>query len=249
MLRRRVIPSLLLKGNGLVKSVQFKKEKYIGDPINTIRLFNDKEADELVVLDIDATVNHSINFELLSRINKEAFMPLAYGGGIKTLDEVKRIINLGYEKIVLNTAAINNPNLIENTAKVCGSQSTVVCIDVKKTILGKYKVFQHLNKKTLDINPVDWARRIEELGAGEVILHSVDMDGTFSGYDTNLIKQVASNITIPLVALGGAATVDDFSKAFIAGASAVAAGSMFVYHGPHKAVLISYPDSKVIDNL
>jgi Imidazoleglycerol-phosphate synthase len=248
MLRKRVIPSLLLKGYGLVKTVRFNDEKYVGDPINTIRIFNDKEADELVILDVNATVDNKINFELLSRLNKEAFMPLAYGGGIKNIDEVKKIINLGYEKVVLNSAAINNPDLIEAAARICGSQSTVVCIDVKKSFLGQYKVFQHSRRKIMSIDPVKWAKDVEQLGAGEVILYDVDREGTFSGYDLTLINKVSSAISIPVVALGGARTIDDFSKAFNAGANAVSAGSMFVYHGPHKAVLISYPLSEDIDN-
>ncbi|MEN6348208.1 MAG: AglZ/HisF2 family acetamidino modification protein [Syntrophomonas sp.] len=249
MLRKRVIPSLLLKNNGLVKSVRFSKEKYVGDPINAIRLFNDKEADELVVLDIVATLKNSINYELLSRINKEAFMPLAYGGGINTVDDARTIINLGYEKVVLNSAAIKNPQLITSIANVCGSQSTIVCIDVIKTMLGNYKVYQHSTKKSLPLDPMSWAAQVEELGAGEIILYNVDRDGTFAGYDLQLIKRVSSAINIPLIALGGAKTLEDFSKAFNAGADAVAAGSMFVYHGPHKAVLITYPSSAEIDTL
>lgn len=249
MLRRRVIPSLLLRGNGLVKSIRFGKETYIGDPINAIRIFNDKEVDELVLFDITATDVNKINYELLSRLNKEAFMPLAYGGGIQTLDDVKRIITLGYEKVILNSAAIRDPRLIEDTAKICGSQSAVVCIDVKRSIWGKYKVFQHTTQKLLGMDPVSWAQKVEQLGAGEIILYNVDRDGTMSGYDVNLIKQVASEVAIPVVALGGARNKEDFSAALAAGADAVSAGSMFVYYGPHKAVLISYLPSEVIDTL
>ena len=250
MLKTRVIPSLLLKNGGLVKTVKFGSPKYVGDPINAIKIFNDKEVDELVILDIEASKNtKGIDFDLLTRINKEAFMPLGYGGGIKNIQDAKRIFNLGYEKIIINSAALYNPKLITEISNISGNQSTVVCIDVKKNIFGKYYVFDHVKNKLTDLNPFDYVKTIEKLGAGELIVYSVDQEGTFKGYDLNLIKGVSEIVNIPVVALGGANDVEDLAKAINIGASAVSAGSMFVFHGPHHAVLITYPDKKTLKNL
>jgi len=230
-----------LSGDGLVKTERFKNPRYIGDPINAIRIFNEKEVDELVVLDIGATKSGSINFDLLGRITKEAFMPLAYGGGITTAEEIQKILGLGFEKVIINNSALNDQRLIANAAAVCGSQSIVGCIDVNKTLLGKRVVYRHVEKKNTNIDPVLWAKELETLGAGEILLYSVDRDGTYSGYDLDLIKAVASKITIPLVALGGARGFEDFKAGISSGASAVSAGSAFVFHGPRRAVLITYP--------
>lgn len=247
MLKIRVIPSLLIKNRGLVKTERFKNGRYVGDPINAIKIFNDKEADELVVLDILATRTKSIDFSFISRINKEAFMPLGYGGGIRTVDEVSRIIGLGYEKVILNNYALENPRLIDQAAAQCGSQSVVICIDVKKDWLGKYKVYRHSIQKNSNIDVVQWAQEAADRGAGEIILYNVDRDGTFSGYDINLLSLVSKKIKIPLVALGGAGSIEDFKLAIHEGnASAVAAGSIFVFHGPHRAVLITYPQKDVL---
>lgn len=251
MLKTRVIPSLLIRDNGLVKTVKFDKSKYIGDPINAIKIFNDKEVDELVVLDIEASKRSSgINFNLLSRINKEAFMPLGYGGGIKSIEDVKRILGLGYEKIIINSSAINNPDIISEAANVCGSQSVVVCLDIKKSLFGNYLLYNYKRKKTFSIDPFEYIKKMEELGAGELIVYSVDRDGTFSGYDISLLKKVTSIVSIPVVALGGAGKFEDFVDAIkLGGASAVSAGSFFVFHGPHKAVLITYPDKQQLKEL
>jgi cyclase len=242
MKRVRVIPALLIQKGGLVKSVRFKDHKYVGDPINAVKIFNEKEVDELVVLDISATAEkRPPNIKQVKEIAGEAFMPLGYGGGITRLDEIRELIAAGVEKVILNTSAYTNPALVTEGAKYVGSQSVVVSIDVKKNLFGKYKVYiQNASRKT-DADPVAYARQMEQAGAGEILLNSVDRDGTFSGYDTDLIHMVSESVNIPVVAIGGAATVDDLASAVKSGASAVSAGSMFVFQRPHRAVLISYP--------
>lgn len=242
MKRIRVIPSLLLQKGGLVKSVKFKDHKYVGDPINAVRIFNEKEVDELVLLDISARAEkRPPNIRQIKEIAGEAFMPLAYGGGITRLDEIRELIVAGVEKAVLNSAAFTNPTLVEEGAKYVGSQSIVVSIDVKKNVWGKYKVYTENGTRNTGIDPLDYARQMEKAGAGELLLNAIDRDGTFSGYDTELIRQVSAGVGIPLVAIGGAARVDDFLPAVRSGASAISAASMFVFQGPHRAVLISYP--------
>jgi len=243
--RIRVIPVLLIRNNGLVKSVKFKDHKYVGDPINAVKIFNDKEVDEIVMLDISATVeNRPPNIEQVKEIAGEAFMPLAYGGGITNLDEVKALINCGVEKVVLNTSDVVDRALLRTVADWVGSQSLVVSIDVKKNIWGKNRVYIRNGKKDTGLEPVEFAKNVEQSGAGEIFLNSIDRDGTFSGYDIDLIKAVSSAVSIPVVALGGASGVGDFLKACRAGASAVAAGSFFVFQMPHRAVLISYPTDR-----
>jgi len=242
MKRVRVIPTLLIQKGGLVKSVKFKDHKYVGDPINAVRIFNEKEVDEIVILDISATAEkRSPNMQMVKEIAGEAFMPLAYGGGITTLDEIKELIAIGVEKVVLNNAAFHNPQLINEGARFFGSQSIVASVDVKKNIFGKNKVFVQNGTKNTGSDPVDYAKKMESAGAGEIFLNSIDKDGTFGGYDMELIRSVSENINIPVVAIGGASSINDFKEAFDHGASAVSAGSMFVFQRPHRAVLISYP--------
>lgn len=242
MKRVRVIPALLLQKGGLVKSVRFKDWKYVGDPINAVKIFNEKEVDELVLLDISATAEkRPPNIRQIREIAGEAFMPLGYGGGITTLDEIKMLISAGVEKVILNTSAFRNSGLVEQGANYVGSQSIVVSMDVKKNLWGKYKVYVQNATVNTGLDPVEYAVRMERAGAGEILLNAVDRDGTFSGYDTGLIGMVSSKVNIPVVAIGGAATVNDFARAVSSGASAVSAGSMFVFQGPHRAVLISYP--------
>jgi imidazole glycerol-phosphate synthase subunit HisF len=243
MLKIRVIPCLLLKNEGLVKSVKFKKTTYIGDPINAVKIFNDKEVDELFFIDIEATKQgREPNYELISRISCEAFMPFGYGGGITTVEQVKKLTRLGVEKVSLNATAQKNPDFISQAAEVAGSQSVVASIDVKKDLLGRYRVFNYLNQKTTPEDPVEYAQLMERKGAGEIFLNAVDRDGTFSGYDTELIKKVSQAVSVPVVAMGGAGKIQDFALAVQNGASAVAAGSFFIFYGPHRAVLITYPD-------
>ncbi len=247
MLKTRVIPSLLLRNGGLVKTVQFGRPRYVGDPINAIKIFNDKEVDELVILDIEATKRGSIDLGLIARINKEAFMPLAFGGGIRSEADIEKILSLGYEKVVLNSAARDEPELISRAARLCGSQSVVVCIDAKQTRLSRHSVYDYRTGRPTPDVPGEWAREVEARGAGEILLYSVDRDGTFSGYDIALIRSVANCVTIPVVVLGGARGIDDFEAAVReGGATAVSAGSLFVFHGRHRAVLITYPDKKLL---
>ena len=242
MIRPRVIPCLLLKNEGLVKTVKFKDPKYLGDPINIVRIFNDKEVDELIFLDILATVeNRRPNFELLGKITSECFMPLGYGGGIRTLEDVKQLLSMGVEKIVLNTSAVENPSLIRAAADYAGSQAVVISLDVKKTLLGKYEVYTRGGKKGTGLDPVKFAVEMEKQGAGELFLNSIDRDGTMQGYDLELVRRVADSVTVPVVACGGAGNIQHLAEAIQAGASAAAAGSMFVFQGPLRGVLISYP--------
>lgn len=244
MNKTRVIPVLLLRGKGLVKTVKFKEPKYIGDPINSVRIFNEKEVDELVFLDITATPEgRGPDFELLADIAGEAFMPMAYGGGITTLEQVQRIFALGFEKVVIDTAAYVAPQLIRDAVAIYGSQSIVGCLDVRRTLLGRYELSSHAGKIKQSIGLKEHAQALERLGVGEFIVNAVDRDGTQSGYDIKLIREVSSAVNVPVVACGGASGIDDFVAAVHeGGASAVAAGSLFVFVGPHRAVLINYPN-------
>lgn len=246
MIRTRVIPCLLLKGQGLVKTIKFKDPTYLGDPINIVKIFNDKEVDELTFLDITATnENRKPPFALIESIASECFMPLGYGGGIRSLEDMKTLYNLGVEKISINSYAIENPAFIQAAADMAGSQSICVSMDVKKNFWGKYEVFTHSGSKGSGLDPIKWAKEAENRGAGELLINSIDRDGTMQGYDLELIKMVASSVNIPVVACGGARTTQDLADAVLkGGASAAAAGSMFVFQGPHRAVLISYPSAK-----
>ncbi len=251
MLRTRVIPCLLLRNRGLVKTVKFKAPTYLGDPINVVKIFNDKEVDELVLLDITATVEkRRPAFKYIAEIATECFMPLAYGGGIRDLGDVKTLLNVGVEKIVMNTQAAEKPSLIAEAADFAGSQSVVVSIDVKRTLLGKYEVFTRSGSTATGRNPVELAVDMEKQGAGELLLNSIDRDGTMHGYDLALIKRVTHAVSIPVVACGGAGNVQHLRQAVQeGGASAAAAGSLFVFQGPHRAVLISYPPYEELRNL
>ena len=251
MRRFRVIPVLMMHQGGLYKSVKFKNHQYVGDPINAVRIFNDKEVDELIILDIDASKeNRGPNMQLLSEIASEAFMPMGYGGGLSNIGQVKQLVFEGYEKAIFNYSAVHNLSLIEQSAHLFGSSSTVVSIDVGKNWLGQYKVYELNGKKSVDISVTELAKRVESAGAGEIFINSIEKDGTFEGYDIPLIKQVSAAVKIPVIAAGGAASVNDFKKAIQeGGASAVAAGSMFVFQLPHKAVLITYPDSESLNSI
>ena len=239
----RVIPCLLLRGTGLVKTQRFADPKYVGDMINAVRIFNDKEVDEIIILDIEAhAARGRIQWDLLTKTATEAFMPMCYGGGVTSVDEIKRLLKAGIEKVSINTAAHEDPRLIEKAAKEFGSQSIVAGIDVKKDLLRRYAVVSHGGKRKQTSDVVGWAKAVERAGAGEILLNSVDKDGTQSGYDLELVRQVTSAVRIPVIACGGAGKVEHFAHAIKAGASAVAAGSLFVFHGPHRAVLITYPE-------
>jgi imidazole glycerol-phosphate synthase subunit HisF len=245
MRRVRVIPVLLLKKSGLVKSIRFKNFTYVGDPINAVRIFNDKEIDEIIVLDIDATrERRGPNFAQVGELAGEAFIPMAYGGGISTIEEIKKLFYLGIEKVVINYQAFANPALVTEAARLVGSQSVVVSIDVKKNILGKYKVYVKNGTESIGMEPLVYALKMQEAGAGEIFLNNIDRDGTYEGYDLGLIQKLSQGLKIPLITCGGASGLKDFSDAIHSGASAVAAGSLFVFQRPHKAVLISYPSQK-----
>jgi cyclase len=243
MNKTRVIPVLLLRGTGLVKTVKFKEPRYIGDPINSVRIFNDKEVDELIFLDITATPEaRGPNFDLLADIAGEAFMPMAYGGGIKTLEQVRRVFSLGFEKVVINTAAYTTPQLVRDAVEMFGSQSIVGCVDVRRTFLGRYELSSDSGNTKYHISLKSHVRALEQLGVGEIIVSAIDRDGTQSGYDVKLIREVSSEVSVPVVACGGASGIEDFVAAVNdGGASAVAAGSLFLFVGPHRAVLINYP--------
>ncbi len=244
MLRTRVIPCLLLRNGGLVKTVKFADPKYVGDPINAVRIFNEKEVDELVFLDISATpAGRGPNLELVRDIATEAFMPFGYGGGVRTIDQVASLVALGVEKVVLNTVATEQPGFVRDASRLVGSSSVVVSIDVRRSLFGKYEVVTCSGTRKTGLDPVEWARRVEDLGAGEIFLTAVDRDGTQKGYDVPLLCQVTDAVSIPVIASGGAGSVEDFRAAVREGrASAVAAGSLFVFHGRHRAVLITYPE-------
>lgn len=242
MYRSRVIPCLLLHNKGLYKTIQFKQPKYLGDPINTVRLFNDKEADELFVLDIGASESgKGPNYENIIRLTRECFMPICYGGGISSIKQVEAVFKLGVEKIALNSALYFQPNLVYEATKIFGSQSIVASMDVKKGFLGSYSVYVTSGSKDTKFDPIQYAKRAEELGVGEILLTSIDHDGMMNGYDYELIGKVSAAVNVPVTAGGGAGKLSDCVKAIICGASAAAAGSLFVYYGSLRAVLINYP--------
>jgi len=253
MLRIRVMPCLLVENERLVKTVKFKNSTYVGDPINAIKIYNEKEVDELIVVDITTTIkNRSPNFKLISEIANECFMPLCYGGGIRNTDDIRKICNLGIEKVAINSYANENHKFINEASDLFGSQSIVVSIDVKRTILGKYVVYTHGGQKSTKKNVVEYATLMEKLGAGEILLNSINRDGSWEGYDCELIRKVTDAVSIPVIACGGAGKISDFSEAVEkGGASAVAAGSMVVFQGKDLGVLIKFPKpeelKKVLD--
>jgi len=243
----RIIPVLLLKDGGLYKTVKFKQANYVGDPINTVKIFNEKEADELVLLDYNATLEkRSPDYKKIAEIAGEAFMPMAYGGGIGNLEQARKVFDAGFEKVVLNSVLFTQLSLIGEIGNIFGAQSVVASIDVKKNLFGKQKVAQVSATKTTSIDPVEWAKTLESAGAGEIFLNSVERDGTWEGYDIPLIRAVSGAVKIPVVACGGAGSMADFEKAVReGGASAVAAGSMFVYQRKGMGVLVSFPSGKI----
>jgi cyclase len=238
----RVIPVLLVSDGYLVKPVKFQGDKYIGDPINAVRIFNEKQVDELVICDIDASVKGTgVNYTLIEEIASEAFMPVGYGGGVASAAEAQRITGIGIEKVILNTSAFERPEVITEVSDALGASSTVVSVDAKKKLTGGWETYARRGSRKLGMTPAEAARFAQDRGAGEIIVSSIDRESTSSGYDHKLISSVSEAVTIPVIALGGASGFDDFAPALEAGASAVAAGSMFVLNGKHRAVLITYP--------
>lgn len=243
MLRSRLIPCLLVHKDGLVKTQNFKDPKYVGDPINAVRIFNEKEVDELIVLDIDASVQQRApNFQMIENLAAECRMPLCYGGGVTTADQAAHIIGLGVEKVAVSSAAITKPSLISAMAQAVGSQSVVAVLDVRKSLLGRYTIYTHNGKRSAKADPVDTARQFQDLGAGEIVINSIDNDGRMAGYDLQLAARMRDAVDLPMTVLGGAGQLSDIealtAKFGIVGA---AAGSLFVFKGKYRAVLINYP--------
>lgn len=245
MYHNRLIPCLLLDNGKLVKTVQFRKPVYIGDPINAVKIFNDKEVDELVFLDINATRSHRRpDFEYLKKIAEQCFMPLCYGGGVTSLEDIGTLFRIGFEKVSINAAALDHPELIGEAARIYGSQSIVGAMDVGKNLFGKAVVRAENGTRGTKYGPKEYAKRLEESGAGEIFLNSITQDGVMTGYDWELIREVADCVQVPVIACGGAGSLQDCRRAIDSGASAAAAGSIFVFWGVNKAVLINYPDSE-----
>ena len=251
MLKTRVIPVLLLHNKGLVKTVKFKSPKYIGDPINVIKIFNEKEVDELIFLDIDASKEkRGPNFKIIEDFASECFMPVCYGGGITNIEQVKKLFAIGIEKVSLNISVLTNENLIKEAVEIFGSQSIVVTIDIKKSLFGMYQVYNHSNKTTLKKPYLEYIKSIEVSGAGEILINNVDLEGTQKGYDTSLMESIVRSVSIPIIACGGVGALSDFKKVKDeAKVSAVAAGSFFVLQGKHNAVLITYPKYEELEKL
>jgi len=248
--KTRVIPVLLLSEGRLVKTVKFQNPSYVGDPINAVRIFSGKEVDELTLLDIGASVaGTGPDFDAIAEIVTEAFMPIAYGGGITTVGQAGRALELGVEKIVLNSVLADNPGLVDELATRFGSQAIVVSVDVIDTLFGSKQVRVRNGHQAIRQSLLDFATDMEKRGAGELLLTSITREGTGKGYDCTSIEQVTAAVNIPVIANGGAGKLEHLAEAIAAGASAVAAGSMFVYHGPHRAVLVSYPDRSKFESI
>lgn len=250
MLKTRVIPCLLLKDGGLVKTIRFKNPNYVGDPINAVKIYNEREVDELIFLDINASVDKKKpDLKLINDIATECFMPVCYGGGIKNINDMKKIFKQGIEKIAINTSAFEDPLLLKRASELFGNQSIVVSVDVKKNLWGKYQVYIYGGRKNTGISPTEYCLKMEKLGAGEILLTSIDKDGTWEGFDTDLILKITSSVNIPVIVCGGAGKAGDFTKAVKAGASAVATGSMVVYQGKDLGVLINFPAQKELEKV
>lgn len=251
MLNSRIIPVLLLERKSLVKTIKFRNSNYIGDPINTVLIFNELEVDELIFLDIKASVNNQKpNFELLRKIADECFMPLAYGGGISSLEIAKTILDIGFEKIVLNSHTMRNPKLISELANQFGSQAIIVAIDVKYNIFGNPTVRTFSGRKNSNKEPFEWAKKVESLGAGEIILTSIDREGSWGGYDLKLVKEISNSISIPVIANGGCGSVNDIFKVVNeSNASAAAVSSMVLYQKKDMGILINTPDKEELNDL
>lgn len=247
MVYQRIIPVLLVKDNVLVKSVNFKSHKYVGDPINAVKIFNEKEVDELIILDLDASKhNGEPNYNLLKSLTRECFMPLTYGGGVNTLNDVERIFSIGVEKVSLNQAVLNNAPFIEEAINTFGAQSISAIVNIKKDFFGNYCLFDYKKKKKKRIDLHKYTKELEDKGFGEILYYDVDGDGTFKGINQDLLKSLMKSTSIPVVFCGGAASHEELISVLKdnRNLSGIAAGSVFIYHGKHNAVLINYPQNK-----
>ncbi len=250
MLLPRIIPCLLIADGGFVKTTKFKKPHYVGDPVNVINLFNRFEVDEIVILDITATrEKRRPDFDLIRNLASECWVPLSYGGGLNNLDDIQTIFSIGIEKVVLNSAAYLQPDLIRQAVNIYGSQAIVASIDIKRNLFGKPCVYITSGRVKIPVSPVDYARQLERQGVGEILLNDVDRDGTWQGYDLAMIELIAKNVNIPVIACGGAGSREDLHQPLRRGASAVAAGSIFVYKGIERGVLINFPTRPLIDDI
>ncbi len=249
MQRPRVIPCLLLDGKRLVKTMRFAAPLYLGDPVNTVRILNDKEVDELVVLDITARRRGQIQHRLIRQLAGECFMPLCVGGGVRSVDDFRTLIHLGVEKVAVNTATVEDPDLLTHASRLFGRQAVLASIDVRRRADGRRTVHVDGGARDTGLDPVEHAQAVERRGAGEILVTSIDLEGTRAGYDLELVQAVAQAVDCPVVAHGGAGKVSDLSAAVSAGASAAAAGSLFSLYGAHRAVLITYPDRATRDSL
>lgn len=249
MLKSRVIPCLLLKEGGLVKTVKFSNAKYVGDPINAVKIFNEKEVDELIFLDIDASrEKREPDYALIEHLATECFMPFAYGGGVRNVEQIKNILRLGVEKVVINHEALDKHDFVKQASARFGSSTIIGAIDVKKDFWGNYKVYDHVRGKAVGLDPVEQAKRLEAAGVGEIFLNNVDRDGTYTGLDMTLINRINQEIGVPLIVCGGVASVNEIKEVMKGtNVSAIAAGSLFVFQGPHRAVLISYPSIRELE--
>jgi cyclase len=250
MLRARVIPCLLFQNGGLVKTVQFTQPKYVGDPLNAVRIFNEKEVDELMVLDIDATVQcREPRYDLIRNLAAECRMPLCYGGGVTSIEQAERIIGMGVEKVAISSAAVARPELVSELAEVLGNQSVAVVVDVKRTKIG-YEIWTHNGTRPTGMSPMAFAKEMEVRGAGEIVVNSIDCDGVMKGYDLELVTAIRESTTLPITALGGAGSLDDIRQLIDRfGIIGAAAGSVFVFKGIYRAVLINYPSRKDKDSM
>lgn len=251
MLRFRVIPCILLSGSKVVKTTKFTKPVYIGDPINTVRIFSDKGADEIIILDIEASKkgNHP-NYELIRRLSSEALMPLAYGGGIKNSDIVKKILSLGVEKVIINSGALSNPGLIEEISSKYGRSTLVVAVDIYRDFKNKWNLYDHVSRKISRTDPISWIHEVQRLGAGELFINCVHRDGTMSGYDLDFLVRVGECANVPVVVCGGCGKIEDIkSVRKIKGIQAAAGGSFFIFSGLRKSVLLSYPTEDVLNEI
>ena len=251
MLKTRIMPCLLLKDGALVKTVKFKNPGYIGDPINAIRIYNEKEVDELIFLDITATIeSRPPPYKILSEIASECFMPVTYGGGVRDVEAIHQVLSLGIEKVAINSYAVENQDFVRVAADKYGSSTIVVSMDVRRKPFGKYEIFIRGGRKGAGLDPVEFAVKMEKMGAGEILLNSIDRDGTQEGYDIELIRSVTRAVGVPVIACGGVGKIEDFRDAVKdGGASACAAGSMVVYFGRNRAVLINFPERKKLESL